>query len=37
VLIVGGWITGSTDPYRAALEVVTSLRETDVEEDQRSV
>src|SRR2546427_16145 len=37
VLIVGGWITGSTDPYRAALEVVTSLRGTDVEEDQRSV
>src|SRR3989441_11950422 len=33
----GGWITGSTDPYRAALKVVTSLRGTDVEEDQRSV
>jgi len=37
VLIVGGWITGSTDPYRAALEVVTRLGGTDVEEDQRSV
>src|SRR2546427_1837359 len=36
VLIVGGWITGSTDPYRAALEVVTRLGGTDVE-DQRSV
>src|SRR5437879_1755515 len=37
VLIVGGWITSSTDPYGAALEVVTRLRGTDVKEDQRSV
>ncbi len=31
ILIVGGWITGSEDPYRAALAVVSSLRGVGVE------
>jgi 3-hexulose-6-phosphate synthase len=31
VLIVGGWITGSKDPFKAAVELVSSLRGIGVE------